>query len=143
MGNVLLIDALAPAGEGVIAEFASTSGAYAFRDEVLTLVNPLGTAAGQYTVVPAPRSFAPAVIISVDIENAYELYDEVATRVLDLVVAAPTGDDLNGTTEWAYDHLHDLTGVGHPDGDAWHDLTVTASSDPAIIPIGQHFDFGY
>lgn len=85
----------------------------------------------------------PTITISLEIENTYELYDDVTTHKTDVVIPAPPTME-EGTSEyddWAYDHIYSLTGVGHEDGDSWYDVTITACSEPELV--GRAFQFGY
>lgn len=79
--------------------------------------------------------------VSLEIENAYELYDNETTYVVDQVVDAPADHDEDTLRVWAEDALLPFTGVGHFDGDSWYDVTVTACSDPKLV--GERFEFGY
>jgi hypothetical protein len=82
------------------------------------------------------------VIISLEIVNTYELYPTVTTYVTDVEVPDPPNEsDANAWDNWVYEQIHDRTGVGHPEGDSWYDVTVTACSDPSWV--GREFDFGY
>ena len=83
------------------------------------------------------------ITISLDIENAYELYDDVYTSATDVVVPAPPADDSDERGEWVQEHIYPLTGVGNTRGDSWHDVTITASSHPDLLAVGATFDFGY
>lgn len=89
-----------------------------------------------------PESTEATITISLEIENAYELYDDVTTYETDVTMPAPPADeDSQEYEDWAYTHIFALTGVGHEDGDSWYDVTVTACSDPALI--GRTFEWGY
>jgi hypothetical protein len=87
------------------------------------------------------------ITVSVQIENRYEHGFEITTYVTDAVIGAPpraTGVeevDAHAMSEWAYAHVHALTGTGWTRGDAWYDVRVTACSDPALV--GKTFAFGY
>ncbi|MCY1144020.1 hypothetical protein OWR29_39005 [Actinoplanes sp. Pm04-4] len=91
---------------------------------------------------PPADGAAATVQVSLEIENRYEGDIVIYTRVTDAVVPAPAPDSSEAQLyEWALKHLFPFTGTGHVDGDAWYDVTVTASSDPSLI--GACFDFGY
>lgn len=79
--------------------------------------------------------------ITVRIENTYENGDEIVT-VRTATVPAPPSDE-GERDDWAYEHIHALTGTGRIDGDAWYDVEVTASSRPDLLPVGTTFEFGY
>jgi hypothetical protein len=89
----------------------------------------------------------PAITISLDIENSYELYPTVHTTATDQELPAPpepTGDedaDRKAMDTWAYETIYQFTGTGRTHGDSWYIVTVTACSDPALV--GREFDFGY
>lgn len=84
-----------------------------------------------------------AVIISLHVENAYELYEDVEVTVTDVVVPAPPADTESDDYEkWArHQIINRYTGAGHIDGDSWYDVLITASSDPALV--GRTFEWGY
>jgi hypothetical protein len=86
---------------------------------------------------------APAwVTISATIENTYELYADVTTYEVGVVVPAPPADETSDAyMVWGQEHIAALTGTGRPRGDAWYDVTITASTDPALL--GRDFAFGY
>jgi hypothetical protein len=82
------------------------------------------------------------------IENTYELYDDVTTYASVSVPSPPSneGEDdasVQARTDWSWDHIDPLTGVGHTDGDSWYNVTVLESSDPTVIPVDTTWDFGY
>lgn len=84
------------------------------------------------------------ITVSLEIENAYELYEDVTTHVTDAVMPAPPAEvDSEEYETWSDDFIMPLTGVGedHSEGDSWYDVTVTACSDPALV--GRKFEFGY
>jgi hypothetical protein len=89
----------------------------------------------------------PAITISLDIKNTYELYPTVHTTVTDQVIPAspePTGDedaDRKAMDTWAQETIYQFTGTGRTHGDSWYTVTVTACSDPALV--GRAFEFGY
>jgi len=91
----------------------------------------------------ADFNLSGAAIVSLHVENAYELYDDVEYEINDVVVPTPPSDvDSDEFAEWVQNHIIDpYTGVGHEDGDSWYDVKVTASSDPALV--GRKFDWGY
>jgi hypothetical protein len=84
-----------------------------------------------------------AVIVSLCVENAYELYEDVEVTVTDVVLPAPPDDEESSDyQEWSQEYIIDrYTGTGHTDGDSWYDVEITASSDPALV--GRTFDWGY
>ncbi|WP_433304272.1 hypothetical protein ACQP2F_14495 [Actinoplanes sp. CA-030573] len=94
--------------------------------------------------VPDP---AP-ITVSLHIVNTYQRYPSVETTVADAVVPAcpiahPPATDAEQELleQWAEQHLYPFTGAGHPDGDAFYDLTVTASTLPWLA--GTVFSWGY
>lgn len=91
---------------------------------------------------------AETITISLEIDNTYELYDEVHTSVTDQVIPAPPIDHLPRTPDeeelwdiWAWEHINAFTGVGHERGNSWHDVVVTSCSLPWLV--GHEFNFGY
>jgi hypothetical protein len=83
-----------------------------------------------------------AVILNLYIENRYELYGRIDTKVTGVVVPAPPADEESVEyDDWAYDNINCYTGTGHTKGDSWYDVKVTASSDPALV--GRTFEWGY
>ena len=89
----------------------------------------------------------PTITVSLDIKNTYELHPTVYTTVTDHEIPAPpepTGDedaDRKAMDEWAYETIYQFTGTSRTGGNSWYNVTVTASSDPALV--GREFDFGY
>lgn len=83
------------------------------------------------------------ITVSLKIENTYELYDDVTTYKTNEVIPAPPTleEDSEAYREWASEHIREFTGVGHEDGDSWYDVTITDSSEPALI--GRTFEWGY
>jgi hypothetical protein len=82
------------------------------------------------------------ITISLEIENTYELYEDVTIAVHDEVIPAPPPqDDTKAYDSWAYDHIYPFTGVGYESGDSWYNVTVTACSDPTLV--GRTFEWGY
>ncbi|GAB1646797.1 hypothetical protein [Krasilnikovia sp. MM14-A1259] len=80
--------------------------------------------------------------VTMTVEHAYELYDEVTAYVVDAVIAKPPADEASDAyTDWHQDLMDKFTGVGRPLGDSWYDLTITDSTDPDLI--GRTFDWGY
>lgn len=104
-------------------------------------------------LVCEPAGFAPvdltqfelidAVIVTLSVENAYELYEDVDVTVTDVVIEAPPDDeDSREYEEWSQEVIIErYTGVGHEKGKAWYDVKITASSDPALVD--RTFDWGY
>lgn len=114
-------------------------------DRPVVLTHALGcqsTGIGWEAVNLTEFKLTGAVIVSLHIENTYELYEDVDTHVTDVVIPAPPADvDSKEYEEWAYDHINCYTGVGHTDGDSWYDVEITASSDPELV--GRTFEWGY
>ena len=82
--------------------------------------------------------------LSLNITNTYEDGDKIKTQVTDVEVPDPDIDDIiDELNDWAQDNIFDFTGTGRTKGDAWYDVTVTASSRPDLVPVGREFDFGY
>lgn len=81
------------------------------------------------------------------VENTYELYDDVITYP-EADVPEPPEPLSNlavvseAVSEWLYEHLFALTGVGHEDGLSWYDVTIVESSNPGLIPVGYVAQFG-
>lgn len=83
------------------------------------------------------------VALVLEIENTYERYADVTTYASVVVPAPPADEDSDAYDTWRWDHIIQLTGVGHPDGDSWYDITVLESSAPEVIPVGKTWDWGY
>lgn len=86
------------------------------------------------------------IVVSLEIENSYELYPNVQTTATDIEMPAPPADvDSPEYQEWSEDFIYAETGVGdtHTKGDAFYDVVVTASSHPDLLPVGTTFEFGY
>jgi hypothetical protein len=77
--------------------------------------------------------------------NTYALHDTVVTYPEADVPSTPadTGQDGDGWREWAWQHIHPLTGTGRTDGASWYDVDVLESSRPDLIPPGTSYAFGY
>ncbi len=117
-------------------DFATVEGARTYITEVMSLVDP-GTA-----YATDPCLWGDRLTVSLTIENGYELYDDVTTRVVDALITPPPADvDSDEYQDWEQTQIIRWTGVGHTTGDSWYDVTVTACSDPALI--GKAFSFGY
>lgn len=84
------------------------------------------------------------IVLTLEIDNKYELYADEHTSFIDVVLPAPDEDDVaDDLDDWADDNIRPFTGVGHEDGDSWYDVLVTASSDPTLVAVDREFDFGY
>lgn len=81
------------------------------------------------------------VSVTLDIVNTYEGGEEVRTEVVADVPAPPPESDHDAYEAWAYEHIYAHTGTGRTEGDAWYDVVITWSSDPALI--GRTFEWGY
>lgn len=110
----------------------------------------LGTPDPHYTDKPGalPELVADNhVALSLKITNRYELYPTVITYVVAVVPrfdrTRESDEAVQARSDWEWDHIHALTGVGHSDGDSWHDVEVLGSSDPDLIPVGIEYEFGY
>jgi hypothetical protein len=79
------------------------------------------------------------ITVSLKVENIYP-DDIVVNTVLDATVEAPETLESPGLDEWAFDELFPFTGTGRTDGASAYDITVTASSEPALV--GRNFEFG-
>lgn len=128
-------------------------------EHVLSVVRPVDVSwppelpAPQYTDGPGQLPALPVgeghVALVLRVENSYELHDDITTWCTAVVPRPPVplseaGEpEYPGYGDWAWEHVHPLTGAGHPGGDSWHDVEVLASSDPNVVPVGTRFDFGY
>lgn len=103
---------------------------------------------GQLPEGPLPEGFIALVL---EIENTYDDDAEITTWCTVIIPAPPvplTQPDARehpdyGGEGWEYAHIFGRTGTGRPDGDAWYDVEVLASSAPDVVPVGTMFDFGY
>jgi hypothetical protein len=148
------------AGQRVIAEWIADQGNELARgdeddeDEEGDLVFPKFVTLDEPDLRNLPERPVPDghVRLVLEIENTYELYDDVTTYA-DVVVPIPPAEDEEGAADglemcqetpretWSREHIYELTGVGHTDGDSWYDVTVLWSSDAALV--GSTFDWGY
>ena len=81
----------------------------------------------------------PTITVDLTIDNFYP-GKTVQTFVLSAVVEAPESfvkDELQG---WATDKLFEFTGTGRTDGDSSYKVTITGSSEAALL--GRSFEFG-
>jgi hypothetical protein len=121
--------------------FDTHVNAQAFIDNVISLWDVKGVKAGHYVLYDSVAS-DDDVVISMVIENVYELYADVDFAVTGAIIPAPPQSQIGDEWEiWERRHIFRWTGVGHEEGDSWHDVTVTACSDPSLV--GSEFDFGY
>jgi hypothetical protein len=95
------------------------------------------------TKTPVPVYLGPGVLlVSLRIENAYELYPDVVTIVENAVIPAPpAGHASSAFDDWADEYVRVFTGVGHEDGDSWYDVEITACSNSDLV--GKTFAWGY
>lgn len=147
--------------------FATEAGARKYLEEVVVIRDEVGVKEGKYSVQPVTPP--ASVIVSLTVENAYELHESVTFTVTDVILPAPpsaptaaalelaqhwldtmtasgTAEDLamdEALGEWAQEHIMEtpLTGVGHEDGDSYYDVTITASTMPSLV--GRKFTWGY
>ena len=125
-----------------LGDFANPEGAQTYITEVLALVDPEGVRKGAYQVIDIGEPAGSMLTISLDIENAYELYVDVNTRVVDAMIPVPPQDESRGAyQDWEEQFIIAWSGVGHDDGDSWYDLEVAACSDLTLI--GKTYSFGY
>lgn len=123
-----------------LARFADEASARAYLDDVLSLSDP----AGGYQVGAGTVEDDAVMVLSLSIENSYELFEDVTTSVVNAVVALPPAEaDADAFGDWIQEALMSLTGVGHTRGDSWYDVTVTASSRPDLIAVDRVFTWGY
>jgi len=122
----------------------SVGDVVAVEDDETHVVTALSCEPTGWVVVDLTQfNLAGAVIVSLRVENSYEMYEDVTVEIKGVVVPTPPADvDSEEYQEWAQDNIIDpYTGVGHEDGDSWYDVEITASSDPALV--GRKFDWGY
>lgn len=70
-----------------------------------------------------------------EINNVYELYDDVVTRVaIDIKTPDEVTDDpeFADYAEYLYDTIFPLTGVGHEDGNSAYFIESVDDLEPAI-----------
>jgi hypothetical protein len=80
----------------------------------------------------------PTVIIDLEINNSYELYNDVTSYVWRAEVPTPpANENTEEYREWEYDQLTSRTGIGRPRGNSWYSGEITWASDPALI--GREF----
>lgn len=81
----------------------------------------------------------PTITVDLTIDNFYP-NKTVQTFVQSAVVEAPESfgkDELQG---WATDELFEFTGTGRTDGESSYEVTITGSSEAALL--GRSFEFG-
>lgn len=131
-----IVKALQNGSADSYGDFATREGALTYISEVLSQVEP-GT-----VFATDPCLWGNRLTISLTIENGYELYEDVTTRVIDALILRPPADvDSDAYQDWVQEQIIRWTGVGNEDGDSWYDVTVTACSDPDLI--GKEFSAGY
>lgn len=102
-------------------------------------VDDLDLAPGVSTKGPLPSfPVEGKVVLSVQIDNCYELYDSVTTYA---VVVAPL-DEADDLEQLYADHVEGLTGVGYTDGNSYYEVKVLESSHPDLIPVGHTWSMG-
>lgn len=104
-------------------------------------VDPLGLIPTEFTFEPRQIDY-PHVVISLEIENTYELGGDVTTYAKNIVIPVLPSDD-DEYEEWFRVNITDWSGSGNSEGDSWYDFTVTASSDENVIAVGEKYDWGY
>jgi hypothetical protein len=122
--------------------FASEADARKWLDTVETMIDRAAVAAGLYSVIPVEVDY-PHLVVTVEIENTYELYGDITTVAENIVIPVPPEQDSDDFDEWFHDHIVPWSGCGRPDGDSWYDFEITASSDEAVLPVGTTYDWGY
>jgi hypothetical protein len=108
-----------------------------------------GLASNQQQALKISREHADAknatlglVRISVYVTNRYEHYGTINCEFHDELITLPPERDTEQYEEWQQQEIIDrFTGVGYTDGDSWYDVTIIASSVPALV--GTTYDFGY
>jgi hypothetical protein len=79
--------------------------------------------------------------VTLRIENYYELYPtEITIRSANVPLPVPP-EETDARSAWEYEYIHAETGAGHPDGDSWYDVEITASTAPELL--GMTFQFGW
>lgn len=90
------------------------------------------------------------VIVTLEVENTYELYPDANRTFRNAPLPIPPfgseptdPDDQQAWDDWADEYIRDggYVGVGHEDGDSWYDVEITESSLPSLV--GETFDWGY
>ncbi|MFD2024125.1 MULTISPECIES: hypothetical protein [Promicromonospora] len=79
------------------------------------------------------------ITVDLTIDNFYP-GETVQTFVLSAVVGAPESFVEDELQDWATDELFEFTGTGRTHGDSSYDVTITGSSEAALL--GRSFEFG-
>lgn len=81
------------------------------------------------------RLLEDCVIVTLEVENMYELHPNVHMSFRNAPLPKPPSpDDENAWDEWKHTNIIDpYTGVGHEDGDSWHEVEITESSLPSLV----------
>ncbi|MGW0681851.1 hypothetical protein ACWD2L_00615 [Streptomyces sp. NPDC002754] len=74
--------------------------------------------------------------ISVLVCNAYDDGTEIITTDT-ATVPAPQGGD--AWSDWWQEHVFPLTGTGHPQGNAVHEVWITDSDVPDLVGLTHEF----
>ena len=96
-----------------------------------------------YEVAGPMADDLPQVTVSLTIENTYADGYEQTNYETDIQLPAPTEEDYGDElSDWADEHLHDLTGTGtgRDNVDAWYEVTITSSDEPKLV--GRMFEWG-
>lgn len=70
------------------------------------------------------------------------VYDDGTVTTTATVEVPPPPEDEDERSDWEDDHIFPATGTGQAEGDAGYFVTVTASSQSDLIPVGTEFEFG-
>lgn len=83
------------------------------------------------------------ITIDADIDNCYP-DGTVRTTVSGAEIDSPPPVDTPARQDWESDFIMELTGTGRTDRgarNAGYFVKITASSDPAALPVGTEFEF--
>lgn len=110
-------------------------------DDQFNMPDPTNTSCSMLFTLPREIPEGHVAFL-VQIENTYELYEDITTFAR-VVAPIPPAEGTDEYDSWLHEHVIPLTGVGHTDGDSWYDMRVYKSSDESIIPVAKTWDWGY
>lgn len=89
------------------------------------------------------KTKVPTITVECEIDNVYELYDSVTTYKTATIPEPPAGTQQGDDAfeDWASDHLLELTGVGHEDGNSAYFLEIIKCDERPDL-VGLEFEWG-
>lgn len=134
---------LGPEDPMEVGEIALTADGVLIYGKADTVVEKLRAALAEAERHAAAEASRPAEItLTLSVRNIYD--DDTITTTKTATVPYPpfAEDGSDEAEEWGNEHIMPLTGTGREEGDAYYEVTVTASNQPDLIPVGQTYEFG-